>query len=84
MFSPSACNIRHLTLSMLPSTFHPRIFTLTLDILPSQSTFYTRPRHLTLDSRLIDKLVLATLIYNILLFLSSTHGKNRFLTGLRP
>jgi hypothetical protein len=61
IFSPSTCNIRHLTLDMLPSTFssrhltlnflpstfypHPRLFTLTLDFLPSPSTF--NPRHST-------------------------------------
>ena len=43
-----------------PSTFHPRLFT--LDFLPSPSTFYPRPRHLTLDTRPIDKLITQWLI----------------------
>ena len=53
---------RLLTLDFLPSTFyslaHPRLFTLALDFLLSPSTFYPRPRHLTLDTRPIDKLKL--------------------------
>ena len=57
---------------MLPSTFNPRLFTLTLEFLPSPSTFYPRPRHLTLDTRLIDKLVLVTLIYIIIAAVGST------------
>ena len=53
---PSTFSSRHLTLDFLPSTFYPRLFTLTLDFLPSPSTFYPRPRHLTLDTQPIDKL----------------------------
>jgi hypothetical protein len=55
---PSTLSSRQLTLDFLPWTFysHPGLFTLTLDFLPSPSTFYPRPRHLTLDTRLIDKL----------------------------
>ena len=66
-FSPSTFYPRLFTLDFLPSTFHPRLFT--LDFLPSPSTFYPhprlftlaldfypRPRHLTLDTRPIDKL----------------------------
>jgi hypothetical protein len=55
-FSPSTFYPRLLTVDFLPSTFYPRLFTPTLDFLPSPSTFYSRPRHLTLDTRPIDKL----------------------------
>ena len=48
-FLPSTFNPRLFTLDFSPSTFYPRLFT--LDFLPSPSTFYPRPRHLTLDTR---------------------------------